>query len=48
VKIISTSPLSHVVTEFGELKPGSPGPGYYNRTDILSPNVCKELPLDAA
>jgi hypothetical protein len=30
VRIISTSPLSHVVTELGELNPGSPGPGYYN------------------
>jgi hypothetical protein len=29
VKIISTSPLSHVVTELGELNPGSPGPGHY-------------------
>jgi hypothetical protein len=29
VRIISTSPLSHVVTELGEMNPGSPGPGYY-------------------
>jgi hypothetical protein len=34
VRIISTSPLSHVVTELGEMNPGSPGPGYYIKIGV--------------
>jgi hypothetical protein len=55
VRIISTSPLSHVVTELGELYPGSPGRGSYIKigvsvcgvlSSIVSSNTSSPLPRE--